>query len=139
MPRLAREAVPDDKGIQGLPEKVKGRCAGAVGVCSAQSCQVKQNTSTPRAHRSILVAVVFHITAGCFNELFETHPDSEVIQTGYLLLLLAIGIVVTDRDFSGAWNIGITRRNAGRCKVCPGSLANCPDWHWIAFICLGAR
>jgi hypothetical protein len=51
-----------------------------------------------KARRSILVAVVFHITAGCFNELFETHPDSKVIQTG-LLLLLAIGIVVTDRDF----------------------------------------
>jgi len=51
-----------------------------------------------KSHRSILVAIVFHITAGCFNELFATHPDSKVIQTG-LLLLLAIVVVVTERDF----------------------------------------
>jgi membrane protease YdiL (CAAX protease family) len=51
-----------------------------------------------KTHRSILVAVVFHITAGCFNELFATHPDSKVIQTG-LLLLLAITVIIKDRDF----------------------------------------
>lgn len=51
-----------------------------------------------KAHRSILVAIVFHITAGCFNELFATHPDSKVIQTG-LLLLLAIGVIVKEKDF----------------------------------------
>jgi uncharacterized protein len=51
-----------------------------------------------KTHRSILVAIVFHITAGCFNELFATHPDSKVIQTG-LLLLLAIAVIVNDRDF----------------------------------------
>ena len=51
-----------------------------------------------KAHRSILVAVVFHITAGCFNEVFATHPDSKVIQTG-LLLLLAIALIISDRDF----------------------------------------
>lgn len=51
-----------------------------------------------KTHRSILVAVVFHITAGCFNELFRTHPDSKVIQT-VLLLVLSIVVVMTDRDF----------------------------------------
>jgi membrane protease YdiL (CAAX protease family) len=51
-----------------------------------------------KAHRSMLVAIVFHITAGFFNELFQTHPDSKVIQTG-LLTLLAVGLVVTDRPF----------------------------------------
>lgn len=51
-----------------------------------------------KTQRSILVAIVFHITAGCFNELFATHPDSKVIQTG-LLLLLAIAVIVNDRDF----------------------------------------
>lgn len=51
-----------------------------------------------KTHRSILVAVVFHITAGCFNELFRTHPDSKVIQT-VLLLLLSIVVVMRDRDF----------------------------------------
>ncbi len=51
-----------------------------------------------KANRSILVAVVFHVTAGCFNELFQTHPDSKVIQTG-LLLVLAVVLVIRDRDF----------------------------------------
>lgn len=51
-----------------------------------------------KTHRSILVAVVFHITAGCFNELFRTHPDSKVIQT-VLLLLLSIVVVMKDRNF----------------------------------------
>lgn len=51
-----------------------------------------------KARRSILVAIVFHVTAGCFNELFATEPDSKVIQTG-LLLLLAIVVIVNDRDF----------------------------------------
>ena len=39
--------------------------------------------------RNILVAVVFHITAGFFNEIFATAPDSKVIQTMLLLLLTA--------------------------------------------------
>lgn len=51
-----------------------------------------------KTNRSILVAIVFHITAGCFNELFQTHPDSKVIQT-VLLLLLSIAVVIRDRDF----------------------------------------
>ncbi|NLP10440.1 CPBP family intramembrane metalloprotease [bacterium] len=51
-----------------------------------------------KTHRSILVAVVFHITAGCFNELFCTHPDSKVIQT-VLLLALSIVVVMKNRDF----------------------------------------
>jgi len=51
-----------------------------------------------KTQRSILVAIVFHITAGCFNELFATHPDSKVIQTG-LLLLLAIMVIIKDKDF----------------------------------------
>jgi hypothetical protein len=51
-----------------------------------------------KTHRSILVAIVFHITAGCFNEMFQTHPDSKVIQT-VLLLLLSIVVVMKDRDF----------------------------------------
>lgn len=51
-----------------------------------------------KTNRSILVAIVFHITAGCFNEMFRTHPDSKVIQT-VLLLLLSIAVVIKDRDF----------------------------------------
>lgn len=46
--------------------------------------------------RSILAATIFHITAGYFNEIFATHPDSKVIQTG-LLTLVAIIVVVKER------------------------------------------
>lgn len=48
--------------------------------------------------RNIVIAIVFHITAGYFNEIFATHPDSKIIQT-ILLLVLAITIVVNDRSF----------------------------------------
>lgn len=48
--------------------------------------------------RNIIVAIVFHITAGFFNEIFSTHPDSKVIQT-VLLLILCIVIVAKDRNF----------------------------------------
>jgi membrane protease YdiL (CAAX protease family) len=48
--------------------------------------------------RNILVVTVFHITAGLFNEIFATHPDSKIIQT-VLLLVLATAIVLNNRDF----------------------------------------
>jgi len=48
--------------------------------------------------RNILVAIVFHITAGCFNEVFATHPDSKVIQT-IILSLLSIYLLHRDREF----------------------------------------
>lgn len=48
--------------------------------------------------RNVLVAIVFHITAGFFNEIFATHPDSKVIQT-VLLTILAVILILTDRDF----------------------------------------
>lgn len=46
--------------------------------------------------RNILVAVVFHLTANLFNEVFATHPDSKVIQTG-LLIVLAASVVWRER------------------------------------------
>ncbi|MDH5485883.1 MAG: CPBP family intramembrane metalloprotease [Gammaproteobacteria bacterium] len=46
--------------------------------------------------RNIVITVVFHITAGFFNEIFATHPDSKIIQT-VLLMVLAVGLVVSDR------------------------------------------
>jgi len=48
--------------------------------------------------RSIMSAIIFHVSAGYFNEIFATHPDSKVIQTGLLMLLAAV-IVMRDRDF----------------------------------------
>ena len=51
-----------------------------------------------KTDRNILVTVVFHITAGYFNEIFATHPDSKVIQTA-LLTLFSIALVLREKDF----------------------------------------
>ena len=48
--------------------------------------------------RNILITIIFHITAGLFNETFQTHPMSKVIQTG-LLLVLAVYLLIKERDF----------------------------------------
>ena len=48
--------------------------------------------------RNILVAIVFHITAGYFNEIFATHPDSKIIQT-VILLIAASFIVIKEKQF----------------------------------------
>lgn len=42
-----------------------------------------------KSGRSIMVALLFHLAANLGNEIFQTHPDSKVIQTGILLLLTA--------------------------------------------------
>lgn len=46
--------------------------------------------------RNIIITIIFHITAGLFNELFAPHPDSKIIQTG-LLLIVAVIIVIKER------------------------------------------
>jgi membrane protease YdiL (CAAX protease family) len=51
-----------------------------------------------KTRRNILVAVVFHISAGSFNEAFKTHPASKVIQTGLLLVLTAV-LLIKEREF----------------------------------------
>jgi len=51
-----------------------------------------------KTNRNILVPIVFHITAGYFNEIFSTHPDTKVIQT-VLLIILATFVVLKERDF----------------------------------------
>jgi uncharacterized protein len=51
-----------------------------------------------KTKRNILVAIVFHISANFFNEIFATHPDSKIIQTG-LLLLLSAALVLRERRF----------------------------------------
>lgn len=47
--------------------------------------------------RNILVAIVIHTAANFFNEVFATHPDSKVIQTG-LLLMVCIVVIAKERD-----------------------------------------
>jgi len=50
-----------------------------------------------KTKRNILLPVVFHITAGFFNEIFATHPMSKVIQTG-LLLIVSAYIVIREKE-----------------------------------------
>jgi membrane protease YdiL (CAAX protease family) len=51
-----------------------------------------------KTNRNILVAVTFHITAGLFNEIFATHPDSKIIQT-VLLFCLTIALIYKEPEF----------------------------------------
>jgi membrane protease YdiL (CAAX protease family) len=51
-----------------------------------------------KTDRNILVAIIFHISAGYFNEIFATHPMSKVIQT-VLLILLSIYLIINDKAF----------------------------------------
>ena len=48
--------------------------------------------------RNIFVSIVFHITAGLFNELFCPHPDSKIIQTG-ILMVITLVVLLIDEDF----------------------------------------
>ncbi len=49
-----------------------------------------------RSGRSVLVVIVFHLSANFGNELFQTHPDTKLIQTALLLVLSAF-VVWHDR------------------------------------------
>ncbi len=51
-----------------------------------------------KTNRNIIVTIIFHITAGYFNEIFCTHPMSKVIQTG-LLILFSCYIIVNEKKF----------------------------------------
>lgn len=51
-----------------------------------------------KTNRNIIVAILFHITAGLFNELFAPHPDTKIIQT-VILLTLATTVVLKEKKF----------------------------------------
>ncbi|HKK66833.1 MAG TPA: hypothetical protein VJ946_01430, partial [Bacteroidales bacterium] len=51
-----------------------------------------------KTNRNILVPIIFHITAVYFNEIFQTHPMSKVIQTG-ILLIFSMVIILREKDF----------------------------------------
>ncbi|MCA9732696.1 MAG: CPBP family intramembrane metalloprotease [Deferribacteres bacterium] len=51
-----------------------------------------------KTNRNILITIIFHVTAGYFNEIFCTHPMSKVIQTG-LLLLFSAYTMIKDKKF----------------------------------------
>lgn len=50
-----------------------------------------------KSKRNILVPILFHLSANISNEMFATHPDSKVIQTG-LLLIVAAYVLIKDRQ-----------------------------------------
>ena len=49
-----------------------------------------------KTSRNLLIAVLFHLSANISNEIFATHPDSKVIQTG-ILFVIAIVVLVKER------------------------------------------
>ncbi len=51
-----------------------------------------------KSNRNIIVPIIFHITAGYFNEIFNTDPMSKVIQT-VILLIFASWIILREKDF----------------------------------------
>ena len=51
-----------------------------------------------KSGRNIVITILFHITAGLYNEMFATEPMSKVIQTG-LLILVSIWLVAREPDF----------------------------------------
>ncbi len=51
-----------------------------------------------KSHRNIIIPVVFHITAGYFNEIFATNPDSKIIQT-IILVIVAVFIILINKEF----------------------------------------
>ena len=51
-----------------------------------------------KTNRNIILPIIFHITAGYFNEIFATHPMSKVIQTGLLLAFSAM-LLIREKEF----------------------------------------
>ncbi len=51
-----------------------------------------------KSRRNIPITILFHVSAGLYNEMFQTHPMSKVIQTG-LLTLFALWLVAREPAF----------------------------------------
>ena len=51
-----------------------------------------------KTRRNIILPVIIHISAGYFNEIFQTHPMSKLIQT-CLLIVFGIYIILKDKAF----------------------------------------
>lgn len=52
-----------------------------------------------KTERNLLLPIIFHISAGFFNEIFATHPMSKVIQTVLLLFFSAFLLITHMRFF----------------------------------------
>jgi len=51
-----------------------------------------------KTNRNMLLVIIFHVLAGFSNEIFQTHPDSKVIQT-VLLLVFSIILICKEKAF----------------------------------------
>jgi len=51
-----------------------------------------------KTNRNMFLVILFHFLAGFSNEVFQTHPDSKVIQT-ILLLIFSIIIICKEKTF----------------------------------------
>ncbi|MCG6191135.1 CPBP family intramembrane glutamic endopeptidase [Maribellus maritimus] len=54
-----------------------------------------------KTNRNILITILFHLSANISNELFATHPDSKVIQTGILLIVSIVVLFKERKMFFG--------------------------------------
>jgi membrane protease YdiL (CAAX protease family) len=64
-----------------------------------------------KTDRNIILPIIFHITAGYFNEIFATHPISKVIQTG-LLLIFSTYIILDNKEFFFSRQLAIKKRSS---------------------------
>jgi abortive infection protein len=55
-----------------------------------------------KSGRNVLVVILFHLVANVSNEIFATHPDSKVIQTGLFALLMGYILVKERKLFFSA-------------------------------------
>jgi len=51
-----------------------------------------------KTDRNIMVTIIFHISAGYFNEIFATHPMSKVVQT-VMLTGFSIYLIIHNKSF----------------------------------------
>jgi membrane protease YdiL (CAAX protease family) len=51
-----------------------------------------------KTNRNMFLEILFHFEANFFNEIFQTHPDSKIIQT-VLLLIFSIIIICKEKKF----------------------------------------
>jgi hypothetical protein len=51
-----------------------------------------------KTNRNMFLEILFHFEANFFNEIFQTHPDSKIIQT-ILLLIFSIIIICKEKKF----------------------------------------
>lgn len=50
-----------------------------------------------KTNRNIIVPIIFHISAGFFNEIFATDPDSKIIQT-CLLIVISLFVIIKNTE-----------------------------------------